>query len=96
MLMLRKAAALLQTRYKWPGFLLANYSVDGVPFPPCGRGWRPSDETFLGWLVHHRIAYKLGRGMYCEGPMAGPFASIQNRDGVYRIGRLIIDIERGS
>lgn len=91
--MIRKAAALLQTRYRWQGFLLANYAFGGMPFPQDGTGWRPGYETFLGWLVHHRIAYKLGRGLYCEGPMARAFAELPNRNAVFLVGALILEKE---
>lgn len=91
--MIRKAAALLTTRYRWQGFLLANWAFGGMPYPYDGTSWRPTYETFLGWLVHHRIAYKLGRGVYCEGPMARVFAELPNRNRVYLVGKLILELE---
>jgi hypothetical protein len=91
--MIRKAAALLRTRYRWQGFLLANYAFGGMPYPYDGTSWRPTSETFLGWLVHHRIAYKLDRGLYCEGPMARVFAELPNRNRVFLVGKLILERE---
>ena len=70
-----------------------NYAFGGMPYPADGTGWRPSDETFLSWLVHHRIAYKLDRGGYCEGPMARAFAELPNRNRVFLVGKLILATE---
>lgn len=70
-----------------------NYAFGGMPFPADLTGWRPSDETFLSWLVHHRIAYKLDRGLYCEGPMARAFAELPNRNRVFLVGKLILEQE---
>lgn len=55
--------------------------------------WIVSQATFLSWLVHHKIAVKLGRNLWAAHPRVNDFAEIGPRLRVYRIGKLILERE---
>lgn len=92
LLMLHAAAVHVQRRPAWIGYILANYAFGGLPFV-VGLHWRPTSETFLRWLVHHKIAYDMGKGLFIAHPRAQEIARIPNRNRVYQIGKLILERE---
>lgn len=52
--------------------------------------WRPCAATFMRWLLHHRIARRIGPNLYTTDPDAREFADLPNRCRVQRIGELIL------
>ena len=92
MLMIHAGPVKVQRRPVWIGYQLANHSTIGLPFQPL-REWRPCVETFLSWLVHHQIAYDMGRGLYMAHHRADEIARLPNRNRVYLLGKLILERE---
>lgn len=92
LLLLHAAAVKVQQRPAWIGYVLVNHAFGRLPYK-VGRDWRPSSETILAWLVHHRIAYNMGRGLFIAHPDASQIARLQNRNRVYLVGKLILERE---
>lgn len=56
-------------------------------------GWIPTQETFLSWLLHHKIAVRLSRDLWAAGSSAEEFAGVGPRLRIYRLGKLILERE---